>query len=282
MNKSDLVVTSVLAACTALLGGCSKPHMTVTASPLDVDPGTTVRLSGPMERVSTTDERLRYKFAASAGTFLPGYAASTPAAFWIAPAKPGAYTLYVTAFDGNSTIAGGRVTVHVRAARRTFNVEYEAPPQVTLGGLLSERKTLLDQVWRENPHTQPSCTRIVCEAQTQACRITWATPPGNFGEAPGRDLSWAKRLTFWARGHYGLEEIWASVGADPVGNFPSTFPLTPDPKSGEGMLKLTAEWKQYTIPLSGDLTNLPVLFDVLIPPAGGAPVIIYLDDIVYE
>jgi hypothetical protein len=97
-----------------------------------------------------------------------------------------------------------------------------------------------------------------------------------------RNLSWAKRLTFWARGHYGLEEIWASAGADAVGHFPSTFPLTPDPKSGEGMLKLTAEWKQYTIPLSGNLTNLPVLFDVLIPPAGGAPVIIYLDDIVYE
>ena len=48
------------------------------------------------------------------------------------------------------------------------------------------------------------------------------------------------------------------------------------------MTRLTTEWRQYSIPLNGNLTNLPVLFDVLIPPAGGAPVIIYLDDIHYE
>jgi hypothetical protein len=282
VNSASIAVV-LLTGASAFFAGCSKPHMTVTASPWVVDSGGTVRVSGPVEGISTTDSRLTYKFAGSGGAFLPGYAPSTPAAFWVAPAQPGSYTLSVTALDGETPIAAERITVRVRSAeRQKLNVEYEAPPQVILGGLLSEKKTLLDQVWHENPHTLPSCTRIVCEALTEGCRITWATPPGNFGDAPGKNLSWAKRLTFWARGHYGLEEIWASAGADPAGRFPSTLSLTPDPKSGQGMLKLTVYWKQYSIPLSGDLSNLSVLFDVLIPPAGGAPVIIYLDDIVYE
>jgi hypothetical protein len=257
--------------------------MKVTANPQDVDPGGIVRVSGPLEGISSPHGQLRYQFSAAAGSFSRGYAESAPAALWTAPSEPGTYVLSVVALDGDSTLALAQTSVTVRSGtRQKLNVEYEAPPQVTLGGAFSERKTILDELWRENPHTPDTCTRIVCEALTESCRITWASPPGNFGESLGHDLSWATKLTFWARGHYGVEEIWASAGADPVGQFPSTLRLIPDPKSGRGMLKLTSDWRQYTIPLSGDLTNLPVLFDVLIPPAGGAPVIIYLDDINYE
>jgi len=274
-----------LGASLVYLGGCSKPRMTVTATPRDVDPGGVVRISGPLERISSDSEKvqLRFRFDASAGKFQPGFAESTPAAIWTAPQEAGAYQIAVVAMDGQRTVAREVAVVNVRgAATKTMNVEYEAPPMVTLGGTFSERKTLLDELWTENPHSAPTCTRIVCEALSESCRITWSSPPGNFGESQGRDLSWARRLTFWARGHYGVEEIWASVGADPVGQFPSTLPLFPDPKSGNGMTRLTTEWRQYSIPLNGNLTNLPVLFDVLIPPAGGAPVIIYLDDIHYE
>jgi hypothetical protein len=282
---SQRIYTTIIVAAisTGFLDGCSRARMKVTASPQDVDPGDIVRVSGPLERISSARAQLRYQFNAAAGSFSAGYAESTPAALWMAPSEPGTYLLSVGVLDGESTIARGQASVTVRSgARRKLNVEYEAPPEVTWGGAFSERKTILDQLWRENPHTPDTCTRIVCEALTESCRITWASPPGNFGEAPGHDLSWASKLTFWARGHYGVEEIWASAGADPVGQFPSTLSLTPDPKSGRGMLKLTSDWRQYTIPVPANLTNLPVLFDVLIPPAGGAPVIIYLDDINYE
>jgi hypothetical protein len=282
--RHGIYTTIIVAAIsTGFLGGCSRARMKVTASPQDVDPGGIVRVSGPLERISSERAQLRYRFDAAAGSFSPGYAESTPATLWTAPSEPGTYSLSVVVLDGESTIARGQALVTVRSgARRKLNVEYEAPPEVTLGGAFSERKTIIDELWRENAHTPDTCTRIVCEALTGSCRITWASPPGNFGAFPGHDLSWATKLTFWARGHYGVEEIWASAGADPVGQFPSTLRLTPDPKSGRGMLKLTGDWTQYTIPLAGNLTNLPVLFDVLIPPAGGAPVIIYVDDINYE
>jgi hypothetical protein len=204
--------------------------------------------------------------------------------FWTAPNQPGPHNLTVTAYDSGKLIARKRVQVKVLPPLgRTLDVEYEAPPEVRLGGTVGEAKTAVDELWRENPHTGPTCTKIVCQARSESCRITWASPPGNLGDAPGRDLSWASKVTFWARGHRGGERIRASVGAEEAGRFASTLPVTValDPISGRGLLDLSTEWSPFTIPLHGNLSNLPVLFDVLVPPGTGGPVIFYLDDIAY-
>ena len=66
MKYRVLAGAVLIGACVVFLGNCSKPRMTVTASPLDVDPGGTVRVS---ERISMTDAQLRYKFGAPAGSF---------------------------------------------------------------------------------------------------------------------------------------------------------------------------------------------------------------------
>src|SRR5262249_49398642 len=145
-----LAALAVLVVSTAFLPGCSKGRMRVTANPEDVEPGGIVRISGPLERISLSGDKLRYRFDASAGSFSGGYAESTPAAVWTAPPEPGRYLLSVVALDGESALASGQITVTVRnAVGRRLNVEYEAPPQVTLGGSFSERKTLLDELWRE-------------------------------------------------------------------------------------------------------------------------------------
>ena len=274
---------AVLAA--AVLGtGCRGPRMTLTATPQEVAPGEVVRISSPLDRLSSKNPDLRFDFLTDGDNFSTGVAESSPLRFWTAPSAPGVHRVTVVAYDKQVEITRKTVTVTVRPpSGRTLDVQFAAPPAVTQGGTIQDNKVALDEQWKENTHSGRSCSRIVCQAGNESCRVTWSAPPGNFGQERGLDLSWAKTLSFWARGHRGGEHIRVWTGAEREFQYPSTLAplLAKDPVSGRESLDLTTDWRQFTIPLKGDLSNLPVLFDVLALPAGGAPVILYLDDIFY-
>lgn len=118
------------------------------------------------------------------------------------------------------------------------------------------------------------------------------SPQPNFGEVPdaGFDLGGAVRLTFWARGEEGGEEIdffLAGVGRDPVTGAPvAPFPGSSPRHPALGTrFVLTDQWRQYSIE---GLTALDVSYvlggfawvaDDLNNPSGA---IFYLDDIEYE
>lgn len=72
-------------------------------------------------------------------------------------------------------------------------------------------------------------------------------PQGNWGDEPGLNLSGAIALTFWARGENASEQVEFKAGgvADTSKRYRDDFEVT------LGTKKLTTEWQQYTIDLSG-------------------------------
>ena len=109
----------------------------------------------------------------------------------------------------------------------------------------------VDDTCATNPHGGSTCVKIVYSAKAgqgnKWAGVYWQHPANNWGESEtgGYDLSGATKLTFWARGEQGGEMIETfkaggisgKHGDSAMGNLP--------------MVRLTAEWKQYTIPLEG-------------------------------
>jgi hypothetical protein len=65
---------------------------------------------------------------------------------------------------------------------------------------------------KENPHSGKTCIKIIYTAEGKQganwAGIYWQWPPNNWGEKKGGfDLTGAKKLTFWARGAKGKEQI---------------------------------------------------------------------------
>ncbi len=113
------------------------------------------------------------------------------------------------------------------------------------------------------------------------------SPQLNFGEIPdaGVDLSGTVRLTFWARGENGGEQIeffLAGVGWDPPTQFPDSSSRHPPQGT---RTTLSANWQQYSIEglaardLSYVLGGFGWVADDTHNPGGA---VFYLDDIEYE
>jgi hypothetical protein len=72
--------------------------------------------------------------------------------------------------------------------------------------------------------------------------IYWQYPENNWGNETGRDVSWARKLNFWAKGDHGGELVEFKVGG--IKNDSIQY------ASSTGPLMLTNNWKNYVIDLS--------------------------------
>jgi hypothetical protein len=95
-------------------------------------------------------------------------------------------------------------------------------------------------------------------------------------------LSWANKLTFWARGANGDEKIRFFVGG--IGTDQDPYPDSLRPAVTTGFITLDSAWRQYTIDLRGkDLAHLVGgvgwVTDRADSPGGAT---FYLDDIQFE
>lgn len=121
--------------------------------------------------------------------------------------------------------------------------------------------------------------------------VYWQYPENNWGEDPGGgiDLSWADRLTFWARSDTPNARVTFLIGGigypvDYQGNADCSNPSAPYPDSVCPKIKQTATlssvWTKYTIhlPQSRDLSSVIGGFGWVTE----SPITFYLDDIVYE
>lgn len=106
--------------------------------------------------------------------------------------------------------------------------------------------------------------------------VYWQNPANNWGEIvqAGYDLSGARRLTFWARGENGGEEIECKIGGIQGVYGDSSEAVT------SGKIQLTGDWKKYTLDLSGKELSYVIggFCFVVNPPAKT----FYLDEIRYE
>lgn len=108
----------------------------------------------------------------------------------------------------------------------------------------------LDDGNREKPLHGATSIKWTYDAQAhQGANWTgcyWQHPANNWGTTPGGfDLTGFKRLTFWARGAKGGEQIAEFKVGGITGEFGDTD------GASIGPVVLTKDWKKYTIDLSG-------------------------------
>ena len=136
----------------------------------------------------------------------------------------------------------------------------------------------MNPLCHENPHSGKSCIKVTFTDPNGWGGVVWQNPPNNWGDTEGGlNLTGAKQLTFWARGEKGGEEVEFKMGV--IGKDKRFYDST---KAGLMRLKLSKEWKKFTIGVMGrDLTRIMTPFVFSVAGQSG-PVVFYIDDIVYE
>lgn len=129
-----------------------------------------------------------------------------------------------------------------------------------------------------NPHAGKTCLKVEYTEPAEWAGVVWQDPVNDWGDqAGGSNLTGAKKLTFWARGEKGGEVVsfkFGILGSDKKYSDTGSGDLTD--------VKLTKEWKEYSIDLAGkNLTRIKTGF-VWTLAGQGAPVAFYIDDIQYE
>jgi hypothetical protein len=149
---------------------------------------------------------------------------------------------------------------------------------VASGWMGNTKGIKMDEGCATSPHAGKACLRFEYSEPAEWGGIVWQDPVNDWGEqAGGWNLTGAKKLKFWARGEKGGESVsfkFGVLGADKKFSDTSTGALNE--------VKLTKDWKEYTIELDGkDLARIKTGF-VWTVAGQGAPVVFYLDDIRFE
>lgn len=208
------------------------------------------------------------------------------------PANKGGYWLYAEVKGPGNTAAiadapiycddaGAAAAPKGAAATLPFVLYGPKTPQgpfIPSGYMGSTSAITLDPNCTDDPHDGKTCLKNSFASATNWGGVVWQTPANNWGEQPGGfDLTGAKKLTFWARGEKGGEVVSFKMGI-----------LGQDKKYHDSdsasldNVKLTKDWKQYTIDLSGkDLSHIMTGF-VWSLAAQGSSVTFYLSDIKYQ
>jgi len=111
--------------------------------------------------------------------------------------------------------------------------------------------------WTVDCQSGSSCMKIEYDIQCSKndqkwAGIYWLNPANNWGQRKGGfNLTGAQKLTFWAKGEIGGEQIQEFTIGGITGNYPDTDIAVLGP------VILTPEWKKYTVDLRGkDLTYI--------------------------
>lgn len=112
---------------------------------------------------------------------------------------------------------------------------------------------------KKKPHSGLTCMQVkwAPKGHDQWIGVYWQYPEHNWGKYPGRNLTGATTLTFWARGETGSEFAEFKFGGinRPADNgFPHSDTCGP---ISTGVIRLGTTWKKYNIDLRGyDLSNI--------------------------
>jgi hypothetical protein len=135
-----------------------------------------------------------------------------------------------------------------------------------------------DDACKDKPHSGETCIKVSYNAEGKWGGIVWQNPADDWGDEPGGyNLTGAKKLTFWARGDKGGELVEFKMGI-----LAKSKPYHDSSSAAVGKVKLTAEWKEYTIDLTGKDLNCIKTGFVFSVAGKKEPITFYLDDIRYE
>jgi hypothetical protein len=201
--------------------------------------------------------------------------------------KPGYVTRTVEVPPGGDL---GKVTLKLDPAATTF----EAPMDVELlwypSGWMGDVTGI--KVGNETANVRPGdpdrkCLKWTYDAPDSLGMgwgaVVWQYPANNWGAQPGRRVTGAMKVSFWARGETGGETLDFKTGND-TWEVPPAPDMYKDSYGNSIREVLGTEWRKYAIPLDGMSTE-QVIFGFLWaanPDPGGAPVTFYVDEIRFE
>ena len=197
------------------------------------------------------------------------------------PAEPGAYRLFLFAYDDAGNAATANFPLLVKGEVRTrlpvsvYEDSFEAMPWAPSGWMGSTEFLTVDGSYAEDPQDGAASIRMRYEGKYGWVGVAWQNPPNNWGDMEGGfDLTGATELELWARGEYGGEKI--SIGVGLLG----TDTANPDSaKTKVDNIVLTREWQRYGVPLKKvDLSSIKTGFVVTLT-GRATPVTVYLDNI---
>ena len=149
---------------------------------------------------------------------------------------------------------------------------------VPSGWMGNSKGIKMDEACAVNPHTGKTCLRFEYSEPADWAGVVWQDPPDDWGDQPGGwKLMGAKKLKFWARGDKGGETISFKFGV-----------LGPDKKYFDtatgttGPIKLTKEWAEYSIDVTGKELNRIKTGFVWALDGQGSATVFFLDDIRFE
>ena len=206
----------------------------------------------------------------------------------------GVFRVYATIRDGNGAAAVANVPFKVNEttteelADGTSDMQLKLPikvysddapqPWSPSGWMGNSEKLEMDWESTEDTHSGETSIKVHYSAFDNWVGVTWQHPMNDWGDlAGGYNLTGAEKLTFWGKGKNGDEVISFGVGIlkDDREYYDTAFSELND-------VKLSDEWKQYTIDLKGkDLRRIKTPFYWTLG-SPGFPVTFYLDDIQFE
>ena len=206
------------------------------------------------------------------------------------PTEPGIYRIYAYVQDEAGGAATANVPVQVKGEAKLNKVGkkseipfvvYDEPDQEMTylpSGYMGKTEAIkLDLASKDQPKQGASCLKCEYKRGDEWGGVVWQHPENDWGDKPGgRNLSDAKKLTFWVRSPNEGDKVTFGFGL--LGRDKTYY----DTAKQEMEVTLTKEWKQYTFDLSkADLQRIKTGFYWSL--AGqGKPITFYLDRIVFE
>jgi hypothetical protein len=139
----------------------------------------------------------------------------------------------------------------------------------------------LNDKWKENCHSDPTCVRVVYRPGAKGwAGVYWQYPDSNWGDKPGRRIEGATRVVFWARGERGGELVEFKTGgiSDPDKRYHDSF------EKILGTVKLSTDWQRFEIDLNGADMNSVLGAFAWSANRNGNPqgLTFYIDDIFFQ
>lgn len=263
--------------------------------PTEVDPGATVTVRSRVTDPDGGEVRVHWALRPESGEYQTGgdFKRSPPeiagaivesgrdGARLRMPDEPGAYRLFLYAYDDSRRAGTANLPLRVRGTVRprmpvaVYEEGFEGMPWVPSGWFGSIEHLMLDGDHKDLVHEGDRAVRIRYEGKSGWAGIAWQDPPNNWGDQDGgHDLRGATALELWARGEYGGERVTFGVGLlEPDRDFPDSAIARVDG------ITLTREWRRYRVPLKGlDLSAIKTGFVVTLT-GRATPVTVYLDSI---
>lgn len=288
-------------AMTELWSGTPPKNLAPTVKPLVIDgvaevaPGASVRVAAAIADPEGRPVRVRWALRvesseyATGGDFRPMLPdiegairkGGVDGAEVRMPREPGAYRLFLYAYDDLGNAATANVPLRVKGEVRTrlpvsvYDDDFAGMPWAPSGWMGSISALTLDGAHAENPYAGKACIRLRYVGEFNWVGVAWQHPANNWGaQDGGYDLRGASHLELWARGEYGGEQVSFGVGL--LGKdtaYPDSGKTTVDG------ITLKQEWQRYRIPLARiDLSSIKTGFVVTLR-GRSKPVTVYLDSI---